>query len=98
MARDFNNRDDRNNDDGDSGQKQDFRSGGGGRFRRRRRTRRACPDYIDWKDVDFLRQFLPERGKIMPRRLSGVTADCQRRIARAIKRARNIALLPYTTD
>lgn len=96
MARDFNNRDDRNNDDGDSGQKQDFRSGG--RFRRRRRTRRACPDYIDWKDVDFLRQFLPERGKIMPRRLSGVTADCQRRIARAIKRARNIALLPYTTD
>lgn len=97
MAKKFDDVDDKNSDDNDDGQKVDMRAGGM-RHRRRRRTRRACPDYIDWKDVDFLRQFLPERGKIMPRRISGVTADCQRRIARAIKRARNIALLPYTTD
>lgn len=98
MARNFNDRDDMNGDDMDEGVKLDLKAGGGPRRMRRRRTRRVCPDYIDWKDVDFLRQFLPERGKIMPRRISGVTSDCQRRIARAIKRARNMALLPYTTD
>ncbi|MEZ5425926.1 MAG: 30S ribosomal protein S18 [Pyrinomonadaceae bacterium] len=56
------------------------------------------PDYIDWKDVDFLRRFIPERGKILPRRISGVSAKDQRRIARAIKRARTMALLPYVAD
>ena len=64
----------------------------------RRRPRQVVPDYVDWKDVDYLKQYVPERGKIMPRRISGVASDCQRRIARAIKRARNMALLPYTTD
>jgi|DewCreStandDraft_5_1066085.scaffolds.fasta_scaffold01559_20 small subunit ribosomal protein S18 len=56
------------------------------------------PDYIDWKDVKFLEQFIPERGKIMPRRISGVTAMQQRKIARAIKRARIMALLPFVKD
>ncbi|HXF42502.1 MAG TPA: 30S ribosomal protein S18 [Pyrinomonadaceae bacterium] len=64
----------------------------------RRRPRQIVPDYVDWKDVDFLRQFIPERGKIMPRRLSGVSAKDQRRIAAAIKRARIMALLPFVQD
>ena len=64
----------------------------------RRRPRQLVPDYIDWKDVDFLKRFIPERGKIMPRRISGVTAKDQRRIAKAIKRARTMALLPFVAD
>jgi small subunit ribosomal protein S18 len=64
----------------------------------RRRPRQMVPDYVDWKDVDYLRQFVPERGKIMPRRISGITAKDQRRIATAIKRARSMALLPFVAD
>jgi small subunit ribosomal protein S18 len=64
----------------------------------RRRPRQIVPAYIDWKDVDYLRRFIPERGKIMPRRISGVTAKDQRRIAKAIKRARTMALLPFVAD
>ena len=64
----------------------------------RRRPRQLVPDYIDWKDIDYLRRFIPERGKIMPRRISGVTAKDQRRIAKAIKRARTMALLPFVDD
>lgn len=64
----------------------------------RRRPRQVVPDYVDWKDVDLLRQFIPERGKIMPRRISGITAKDQRRIATAIKRARTMALLPFVFD
>ncbi len=64
----------------------------------RRRPRQLVPDYVDWKDVDFLRRFIPERGKIMPRRISGVTAKDQRRLAKAIKRARTMALLPFVAD
>ncbi|MCS6873890.1 MAG: 30S ribosomal protein S18 [Pyrinomonadaceae bacterium] len=56
------------------------------------------PDYIDWKDVEFLKQFIPERGKIMPRRISGITARQQRKLAKAIKRARIMALLPFVKD
>jgi small subunit ribosomal protein S18 len=56
------------------------------------------PDYLDWKDVDLLRQFVPERGKIMPRRISGISAKDQRRIAKAIKRARSMAMLPFVAD
>lgn len=68
-------------------------------FRRfSRRQRQSVPAYIDWKDVDYLSRFIPERGKIMPRRISGVSAKDQRRIARAIKRARVMALLPYVAD
>ena len=64
----------------------------------RRRPRQLVPDYVDWKDVDYLRRFIPERGKIMPRRISGVTAKDQRRLAKAIKRARTMALLPFVAD
>jgi small subunit ribosomal protein S18 len=64
----------------------------------RRRPRQVVPDYVDWKDVDYLKQFIPERGKIMPRRISGITAKDQRRIATAIKRARTMALLPFVSE
>jgi small subunit ribosomal protein S18 len=64
----------------------------------RRRQGQFVPDYIDWKDVDFLKRFVPERAKIMPRRISGISAKDQRRIAQAIKRARAMALLPFVTD
>lgn len=78
------------------------RSGGGRRdFVRRRRVCKFCVekiDYIDWKDYRLLLQFVPERGKVMPRRLSGVCAPHQRRLVEAIKKARNIALLPFATE
>ena len=67
----------------------------------RRRVCRFCidkVDLIDFKDVRLLQNYLPERGKILPRRISGTCATHQRMLAEAIKRARNIALLPYTTD
>jgi ribosomal protein S18 len=67
----------------------------------RRRVCRFCidkVDLIDFKDVRLLQNYLPERGKILPRRISGNCATHQRMLAEAIKRARNIALLPYTTD
>jgi small subunit ribosomal protein S18 len=64
----------------------------------RRRPRQVVPDYVDWKDVEFLRQFIPERGKIMPRRISGISAKDLRRVATAIKRARSLALIPFVSD
>jgi small subunit ribosomal protein S18 len=64
----------------------------------RRRPRQVVPDYVDWKDVELLRQFIPERGKIMPRRISGISAKDQRRVATAIKRARSMAMLPFVLD
>lgn len=66
--------------------------------RRRRVSRLSAEkiDYIDYKDVKLLQSFIAENGKIMPRRLTGVTAWQQRKLTEAIKRARNIALLPYT--
>lgn len=67
------------------------------RFQRRRQSQ-IVPDYIDWKDIDYLKRFIPERGKIMPRRISGVSAKDQRRISRAIKRARSMALIPFVAD
>jgi len=66
----------------------------------RRKVCRYCADSslaIDYKDPRTLRLFTTERGKIIPRRISGNCAKHQRRISLAIKRARNIALLPYTT-
>ncbi len=52
-------------------------------------------DKIDYKDVDLLRKFITERGKILPRRITGLTAKQQRDLTTAIKRARIVALLPY---
>ncbi|MCH7612059.1 MAG: 30S ribosomal protein S18 [Candidatus Marinimicrobia bacterium] len=51
---------------------------------------------IDYKDVKLLRRFVTEQGKIMPRRVTGSSAKMHRKLIRAIKRARNIALMPYT--
>ena len=70
----------------------------GGSNRSRRKTCRFCADadlVIDYKDARLLRSFITERGKIVPRRISGNCAKHQRQIATAIKRARVIALLPY---
>ena len=55
-------------------------------------------DYIDYKDVKLLQQFIPERSKILPRRISGTCANHQRPLQQAIKRARHLALIPFTTD
>ena len=55
-------------------------------------------DYIDYKDTGKLRKFISERGKILPRRISGTCAVHQRELNTAIKRARNMALLPFVTD
>lgn len=55
-------------------------------------------DYIDYKEVGKLRKYISERGKILPRRISGNCAKHQRQLTTAIKRARHIALLPYTSD
>ncbi len=54
--------------------------------------------YIDYKDPEFLKRFLNEQGKILPRRLTGTSLKYQRKISVAIKRARHLALLPYVTD
>ena len=53
-------------------------------------------DYIDYKDVALLRKFISDRGKIRARRVTGVTVQQQRKIAQAIKNAREMALLPYS--
>ena len=54
--------------------------------------------YIDYKDVSMLKHYVTERGKIIPRRITGATAKHQRMLTRAIKRARQIAMLPYTAN
>lgn len=67
----------------------------------RRKVCTFCVDkiqHIDYKDIARLRRFTSERGKILPRRMSGTCAKHQRQLSTAIKRARTIALLPYTTD
>jgi small subunit ribosomal protein S18 len=74
---------------------------GGRRFVRQRKSCRFCADqvdYVDYKDSRTLSSYIPERGKILPRRISGTCAPHQRMLATAIKRARNAALLPFATD
>ena len=69
--------------------------------RRRRKVCIFCADkidFIDYKDSAKLRKFISERGKILPRRISGTCAKHQRELNTAIKRARQVALLPYVTD
>ena len=69
-----------------------------------RRRKKVCifcadkVDFIDYKDSAKLRKFIIERGKILPRRISGTCAKHQRELNTAIKRARQVALLPYVTD
>ena len=62
------------------------------------RFKKLCIKYIDYKDPEFLKKFLNEQGKILPRRLTGTSLKYQRKVAQAIKRARQLALLPYVTD
>lgn len=77
------------------------RSGGGGSFGGFRGRPKSCPftgknaPKIDYKDVNLLRRYVSERGKIMPNRITAVSAKMQRRLTQAIKRARFLALLPY---
>lgn len=72
--------------------------------RERRGRKKVCYftankiEHIDFKDVDLLKRFITERGKILPRRISGNCAKHQRALTVAIKRARVMALLPYTTE
>ena len=73
----------------------------GNKNRRRRKVCQFCVDkneYIDYKDTAKLRRFLSERGKILPRRISGNCAKHQRCLTEAIKKARTVALLPYTKE
>jgi small subunit ribosomal protein S18 len=74
--------------------------GGRGKFFRRKKVCKFCTEKIDaipYRDVKLLQGFVAERGKIVPRRLTGVCTTHQRRLTRAIKQARNIALLPFAT-
>ncbi len=74
---------------------------GGRRFFARPRECQFCTDknaVIDYKNVDLLRRYVTDDGKIRPRRQTGACARHQREIARAIKRARHLALLPYTGE
>lgn len=71
---------------------------------RKGRRRKVCYftvnniTYIDYKDVDLLKRFVSDRGKILPRRVTGTSAKYQRPLTKAIKRARQMALLPYSKD
>ena len=72
-----------------------------GNGRKRRKVCQFCVDKvesIDYKDVARLRRFVSERGKIMPRRMTGTCAKHQRELAIAVKRARQVALLPFSAD
>ncbi len=68
---------------------------------RRKKVCQFCADKtetIDYKDVDKLKKYVTERGKILPKRITGACAEHQRAVTKAIKRARIVALLPYTQD
>ena len=73
-------------------------------FKAKRAKKKVCVfcvdkvEHIDYKDTAKLRRYITERGKIVPRRISGNCAKHQRQLTVAIKRARHIALLPYTSD
>ena len=71
------------------------------RFKRRKRVDIFNEDKtlkIDYKDVNLLKKFVSERGKVLPRRITGLNATHQRAITVAIKRARHVALMPYVND
>ncbi|MCC5921197.1 MAG: 30S ribosomal protein S18 [Cyclobacteriaceae bacterium] len=62
------------------------------------RFRKSGIKYVDYKDANFLLRFLNEQGKILPRRITGNSVKFQKKVAVAVKRARQLALLPYVTD
>jgi small subunit ribosomal protein S18 len=86
---------------GGAGGRGDKKDQGKRYFFRRRKVCRFCADkidYVDYKDVKVLISFVPERGKLLPRRMFGTCAEHQRKLTLAIKRARAIALLPYAAE
>ena len=60
--------------------------------------KKAGIKYVDYKDAEFLKKFLNEQGKILPRRLTGTSQKFQKKVATAVKRARHLAILPFVTD
>lgn len=62
------------------------------------RFKKARIKFVDYKDPEFLKKFLNEQGKILPRRITGTSVKFQKKVATAVKRARHLALLPYVTD
>lgn len=62
------------------------------------RFKRYGIKYVDYKDIDFLKKFINEQGKLLPRRLSGNSLKYQRKVGQAVKKARQMALLPFVTD
>jgi small subunit ribosomal protein S18 len=87
-------------DGNDSEERDGNGRGGKGKTYFRKKVCRFCANKakIDYKDADSLRRFTTERGKILPRRITGTCAKHQRELARAIKRARSICLLPFVAD
>ena len=71
---------------------------GGGRYRRGRRFTELKLYEIDYRNERLLRKFITERGKLLPRRTTGISALFQRRLTRAVKRARHLALLPFVAE
>lgn len=95
-------RNDRNDDGDESHSRRPARprrpgGGGGGGKRMRRKQNIYCPSgkCYDYKDAETLRRFITEAGKIKPRRQTGNCSRCQRQLAREVKRARHLALLPF---
>ena len=62
------------------------------------RFKKAGIKYVDYKDAEFLKKFLNEQGKLLPRRLTGTSQKYQKKVATAVKRARHLAMLPFITD
>ncbi len=86
---------------GERGERGERKGGGKGGFFRRRKTCKMCSDkidYVDYKNTKVLLAFIPERAKILPRRMFGTCAPCQRKVRTAILRARQMALIPYSTE
>ncbi len=83
------------------GSKRPSRDGGGKNFKAKKRVCGFCIDKvesIDYKDISKLKKYMSERGKISPRRISGNCAKHQRQLTEAIKRARHIAILPFSAE
>ncbi|MDR3046927.1 MAG: 30S ribosomal protein S18 [Bacteroidales bacterium] len=62
------------------------------------RFKKSGIKYIDYKDAEFLKKFINEQGRILPRRLTGTSLKFQKKVAQAVKRARHLALLPFVAD
>jgi small subunit ribosomal protein S18 len=89
------------NDSGDDRADRKFAPRKGGKGGKRRKVCYFTVNkikHIDYKDIETLKKFISERGKILPRRVTGTSAKYQRALTIAIKRSRTIALLPYTTE